>query len=255
MTRFNLSDRKIFGGITLPEHRDELRSLRQQAEAASAKAAVAVATYYQLMEVGQKVSIKDDAVHKPEQLGVNFTVERVRGSGGDAFASLRAPDGSVAEWFRVDALRPALINNDAPITSGRIGKPFRRDAGTTAKRQDERPHLLQLADRAECYAKDRNVSFRDAVSLADGVAGRQPVRSPSQHPGQPCPEPGHLDRPPGITLGYMHGASSSGDPGPGDSKFPHREAGMAHGDGVVGVVPHLQGDARRAGGSEDPIAP
>lgn len=59
------------------------------------------------MEVGQKVAIKDDEVQKPEQIGVTFIIEQVVGEGADAFVSLRAPDGSIAEWFRADELQPA----------------------------------------------------------------------------------------------------------------------------------------------------
>lgn len=60
------------------------------------------------VEVGQKVSVKDDEVQKPEQTGVIFTIAQVVGEGTDAFVSLEAPDGTVAEWFRADELQPAV---------------------------------------------------------------------------------------------------------------------------------------------------
>jgi Mu-like prophage I protein len=62
------------------------------------------------MDVGQKVSIKDDEVQKPEQLGVVFTIAQVVGQGDDQFVSLQAPDGTIAEWFRADELQPAAAN-------------------------------------------------------------------------------------------------------------------------------------------------
>lgn len=66
------------------------------------------------MEVGQKVTVKDAEVQKPEQMGVVFTIGQVVGEGADAFVSLEAPDGTVAEWFRADELAPAPAQTEMP---------------------------------------------------------------------------------------------------------------------------------------------
>jgi hypothetical protein len=59
------------------------------------------------VEPGQKCTVKDEEVQKPEQLGVVFTVGQVLGEGENTFVSLLAPDGTVAEWFRIDELEAA----------------------------------------------------------------------------------------------------------------------------------------------------
>ena len=59
------------------------------------------------VEVGQKVTVKNEEVQKPEQTGVVFVVAQVVGEGANAFVSLQAPDGTIAEWFRADELAPA----------------------------------------------------------------------------------------------------------------------------------------------------
>ncbi len=67
-----------------------------------------------VMEVGQKVTVKDAEVQTPEQMGVVFTIGQVVGEGADAFVSLEAPDGTVAEWFRADELAPAPAQTEMP---------------------------------------------------------------------------------------------------------------------------------------------
>jgi phage I-like protein len=66
------------------------------------------------MTAGQKVGIKDDEVQKPEQIGVTFEIRQVVGEGADAFVSLLAPDGTVAEWFRANELQPAAAQVGQP---------------------------------------------------------------------------------------------------------------------------------------------
>lgn len=92
--------------LTLSGGMRELTSLIMAADMAVA-GGVAV-------EVGQKVSVKDEEVQKPEQLGVVFTVAQVVGEGENAFVSLQAPDGTIAEWFRVNELQPAVASAMAP---------------------------------------------------------------------------------------------------------------------------------------------
>lgn len=85
------------------------------------------------MQVGQKVSVKDDEVQKPEQVGVTFDVRQVVGEGADAFVSLLAPDGSIAEWFRADELQPArvMVNATGVISPVSTTLPAMPSAVTT----------------------------------------------------------------------------------------------------------------------------
>src|SRR5262245_7100004 len=74
-----------------------------------------------LVDVGQRVCIKDQEVHKIEQLGVVFTVAQVVGEGADAFISLLGPDGSIHKWFRARELQPGTASVGAP--SKRVAQP------------------------------------------------------------------------------------------------------------------------------------
>ena len=80
------------------------------------------------MEIGQKVSVKDDEVQKPEQLGVVFTIAQVVGEGDDQFVSLQAPDGTIAEWFRADELQPAAANAGGAPLPEQTGASFSEPA-------------------------------------------------------------------------------------------------------------------------------
>jgi hypothetical protein len=66
------------------------------------------------VEVGQRVTVKDEEIQKPEQMGIVFTIAQVVGEGADAFVSLEAPDGTIAEWFRADELAPAPAAEPEP---------------------------------------------------------------------------------------------------------------------------------------------
>ena len=119
-----------------------VRDLRQRLDRSlllvnKTRRAMRLSTGDMTMEVGQRVSVKDDEVQKPEQLGVVFTIAQVVGAGADAFVSLQAPDGSIAEWFRADELQPAReeMSPRSPKTATpRIGSiSFHRDGLTPAR--------------------------------------------------------------------------------------------------------------------------
>ena len=129
------------------------------------------------MSVGQKVSIKDDEIQKPEQHGVVFTIAQVVGAGADAFVSLEAPDGTIAEWFRMDELEPAAATMASlPETEGATLKAEVPPAGKLQTHGDiptddaavhQGAHkLMALADT---LAKRRRIPYRDAVLLASRV--------------------------------------------------------------------------------------
>lgn len=59
------------------------------------------------MDIGQKVSVKDAAVQRPEHVGMPFEIVEVVGEGDDAFVALKSMDGTTWKYFRATDLEPA----------------------------------------------------------------------------------------------------------------------------------------------------
>src|SRR6266850_6859041 len=146
-TRFDLNDPTILAAIALPDTANArqfltrapirsaqlrgkhvVRDLEERIRQANHLADVTLGRVIRLTRAGQRVRIKDDEVTTPEQCGRLFTIRQVVGAGADAFVSLLAEDGSIAEWFRVDELAPPLDTPSVPRPSPParvIGKPWK----------------------------------------------------------------------------------------------------------------------------------
>jgi len=169
-----------------------LRELQKLIMAAEPVAAGGMA-----VEVGQKVSVKDDEVQKPEQLGVVFTIAQVIGEGENAFVSLQAPDGTMAEWFRANELQPAVASAMAPPPApGALpenqGATFAAPVMTPTATAPTPPTVPTLTGAPEVPESPRAPQLAaplPGVTNAPPNAGFQKIASQGPQPGSPATTP------------------------------------------------------------------
>lgn len=66
-----------------------------------------------LMEVGQRVMVKQGMEHDGSEAGLTLEIAEVVGEGDDAFVSLKDEGGAVHKWFRATELGPAMLATPA----------------------------------------------------------------------------------------------------------------------------------------------
>ena len=169
-----------------------LRELQKLIMAAEPMAAGGMA-----VEVGQKVSVKDDEVQKPEQMGIVFTIAQVIGEGENAFVSLQAPDGTIAEWFRANELQPAVASAMAPPPAPgalpeKQGATFAAPVMTptaTAPTPPTVPTLAATPENPESKKAPQLAAPLPGVTNAPLNSGFQKIASQGTQPGQPAKTP------------------------------------------------------------------